>query len=704
MKLDKLFAVLVLFLILGTVTTGSVGIMSSRHFGSLMSGVMDVDLPRFLTITDVRKNIRSQLVLQKDIILSDSAAEQQKVDETIKKTHTETLKKIDAYKKMMKDDSTSSLADLEKSYEAVKQDENIVREKTLAGDRAGAAVISKRKKGNPTWEDVIKDLISKDEASLKTEVEVATAYKDKAFWTILGTLTISIVLGLVVGFVIYRRIAGNMNTMIKLQGQLQEANQGLEKKVEERTRAINRILTNVKSGFLLVESDLKIQDGFTASCAGLFEKNIKAGMPLHEALGCDARAAEHFNSCLIQIFDDFLPESVTVDQTPQFFHLGNKTIKLEGSVVRSDAGQVQQILFTVTDVTKLVQIERDMQISRAIIKILQEKEAFASYVADTRSGFATARQTLKQGGEGEKKLRMLLHTIKGNSAAFGLTAVAELVHHIEDKTAIGASDLDKIENSIKEFLTKHATVLKIAYDNDSGHSNFNVDMKQLGKVMAAVETAPTKDDAVESLKEWIYDLSLKPAKALLGPVDDLVSGLADRLGKEVRLQVSGSELMLDPDQASPILRNLVHVLRNSIDHGIEGPLQRGSKPAKGTIDLRFFEDKQSWGVRISDDGRGVDVERIKEKAVKMGLVSKAELSKKSATEIFEFLFAEGLSTAESTTDISGRGVGMGAIRSAAEAAGGTFAVESSKQGVGTTFKLVVPKNGRGKANGMRKAA
>lgn len=692
MKLNRLFAFLVAFLLTGAIVTGIVGIVGTMRLGGMLSSVVDTDLARFLLVTDIRKNIRSQLVLTKDYILAADEKERSAIRESLAKAKKDSLGKLSEYEAMITEEHKTTLHQLQESYKSVLADEQLVIEKIAEDDRSEAAVISKRKKGQPTWEEAIKTLITDADKNLKDEIASAKSFKTTAFWSIVATLAGALFLGIVVGGMIYRRISKNIETMLSLQDELKSANQGLELKVEDRTKAINRILSNVRSGFVLVGRDMKIQDGYTKSCSQLFGRDIAAGMAIAEALQLHGRELDHYQSCLAQVFEDFLPEDTSLGQTPQIFALGGKSLKLEGSVIRGADQSITEILFTITDVSKLMETEREIHISKAIIKILQERESFASFIVDTRKALELGNLLIKS--QDDKKIRMILHTIKGNSSAFGLTMVSSLVHEIEEKTVIESNDLLSIETQIKDFLTKNATVLKFAYEDDNNNVQVTVGQDRLKLIEQTMENAPTKVAAVESFKAWIAELSKRPVKGLLGPVHDLVKGLGERLGKEVTLKIVGDGLMIDPETSGPVIRNLVHVLRNSVDHGIEAPYERGNKPETGTIKIEFYEDMTYWGAKISDDGRGIDVEQVKKAAIAKGILKKERAANLNDEEARELLFSEGFTTAEVASDISGRGVGMGAMRKAAEAAGGGFYIGSSQKGKGTTFIVQIPKQAK----------
>jgi two-component system, chemotaxis family, sensor kinase CheA len=182
-----------------------------------------------------------------------------------------------------------------------------------------------------------------------------------------------------------------------------------------------------------------------------------------------------------------------------------------------------------------------------------------------------------------------------------------------------------------------------------------------------------------------------PLSNVYRPVPRTVRDLCKSIGKEVKLEVEGDELRVDT-LISQVLNNcVIHMVRNSIDHGIESPDVRTSRGKKreGTLKISSQESGENIIVHISDDGGGIDAERIKKKIIEREMLSAAEAQALSNEETYQYLFEAGLSTAEKITDVSGRGVGMDMVKTSIESLGGRIDVKS-ELGVGTTFSLNMP--------------
>jgi two-component system chemotaxis sensor kinase CheA len=171
----------------------------------------------------------------------------------------------------------------------------------------------------------------------------------------------------------------------------------------------------------------------------------------------------------------------------------------------------------------------------------------------------------------------------------------------------------------------------------------------------------------------------------------IVRDLSNELGKKIELEMQGAETELDRQVLDLIKDPLTHMVRNSADHGLESPEQRraAGKPEHGQIRLSAYHEGGYIIIRIADDGRGLNTERIRAKAVAQGLVSETEIGKLSEAQIHKFIFTPGFSTAAKVTNVSGRGVGMDVVRNNIDQIGGTIDVKSVA-GAGLSFTIKIP--------------
>jgi two-component system chemotaxis sensor kinase CheA len=184
-------------------------------------------------------------------------------------------------------------------------------------------------------------------------------------------------------------------------------------------------------------------------------------------------------------------------------------------------------------------------------------------------------------------------------------------------------------------------------------------------------------------------LRMLPIRGTFQKMARLVRDVAVELGKEIRLVLQGEETELDRSVIEEVADPLVHMIRNAADHGIEPPADReaAGKPRCGTIALKAFHRGGFVVVEVRDDGRGLDAERIRRRAIERGLIGAAE--RLSDREALELIFAPGFSTAEQVSAVSGRGVGMDVVRRNIERIRGTVEI-ASLPGAGTTFTVSIP--------------
>jgi two-component system chemotaxis sensor kinase CheA len=206
------------------------------------------------------------------------------------------------------------------------------------------------------------------------------------------------------------------------------------------------------------------------------------------------------------------------------------------------------------------------------------------------------------------------------------------------------------------------------------------------------------DEVVEQVGRLTLDLRDNVLKARMVPIETvfsrfprLIRDLSKELHKEIGLEIGGGETELDRTLIDEIGDPLVHIIRNAVDHGIETPAERqkANKPAKGKITLRAYQESNNVIVKVADDGRGFDIKKVKDKALKQGLVDRDTLEQMRNEQILELTFLPGFSTAEKVTDVSGRGVGMDIVKTKVENLGGVVQI-NSVPGEGSVLEIHLP--------------
>ncbi len=196
---------------------------------------------------------------------------------------------------------------------------------------------------------------------------------------------------------------------------------------------------------------------------------------------------------------------------------------------------------------------------------------------------------------------------------------------------------------------------------------------------------------ISRLQDTVMELRLIPLKYIVDRFPRMVRDLSQSLGKEVEFEIIGSDVTVDRIVLDKIQDPLVHLIRNAIDHGIEPPdvREKTGKSRVGKVRLVAEKMRDHVLIEISDDGKGLDVEKIKKRAVEKGIITKERAEEMSDEEAYYLIFEPGFSTAEKVTDVSGRGVGMDIVMSTVRSLGGSVEVKSEK-GKGTTIRLRLP--------------
>jgi len=212
-----------------------------------------------------------------------------------------------------------------------------------------------------------------------------------------------------------------------------------------------------------------------------------------------------------------------------------------------------------------------------------------------------------------------------------------------------------------------------------------------GDVESAEDTLGELDKITASLQNTVMDMRLIPLKKVVGKFPRLVRDLARELDKDVDFEIEGEDIELDRTILTEISDPLMHILRNSVDHGIEPPDEReaAGKPPTGQVKLSATRERDHVNIEVSDDGGGLDVDRIRDQAVEQGVRAADELEAMDDSAIYDLVFHPGFSTAEEVTDTSGRGVGMDVVHDTVTQLDGSVSVESTP-GEGTTVSLRLP--------------
>ena len=240
---------------------------------------------------------------------------------------------------------------------------------------------------------------------------------------------------------------------------------------------------------------------------------------------------------------------------------------------------------------------------------------------------------------------------------------------------VNVDTLEHLMTMVSELVLTRNQLLEISRRNED--TEFKVPLQRLSNVTA-------------ELQEGVMKTRMQPIGNAWQKLPRIVRDLSGELGKQIELEMHGADTELDRQVLDLIKDPLTHMVRNSADHGLETPAERAAagKPEQGTIRLSAYHEGGHIIICIADNGRGLNTERIKAKALASGLVSEAELEKMTEAQIHKFIFAPGFSTAAQITSVSGRGVGMDVVRTNIDQIGGTIDIKSvAGEGSSVTIKI-----------------
>lgn len=240
--------------------------------------------------------------------------------------------------------------------------------------------------------------------------------------------------------------------------------------------------------------------------------------------------------------------------------------------------------------------------------------------------------------------------------------------------------LDVLMNLVSELIIAKNGLVSVSNQEDSKTSmqSFNEQIEYLERITT-------------NLHESVMKVRMVPIESVVNRFPRMIRDLSKKLGKEMELIMTGEDTELDRTVIDEIGDPLMHMLRNSADHGLESTIDRLKigKPQAGTIQLNAYQDGNNVTIEVEDDGRGIDVEKVKASAIKKGHITEEQAEMMSEKEAIDLLFRPAFSTAEKISDVSGRGVGLDVVKNKIEGLGGDVEV-STKLGEGTKFTIRLP--------------
>jgi len=448
----------------------------------------------------------------------------------------------------------------------------------------------------------------------------------------------------------------------------------------KRNAAMRIVLDNVDQGLATIMADGSIDAERSAVFDSWFQ--VKDASFAGVLASNDNNARDMLLLGWDGVTEGFMPRDVALQQMPKHLLREGRHYQLTYKLMGNDE-TLDGALLMVTDITGQIEQRRKEAEQRELIavfeSVMSDKSGFIEFFNETEKMVEEVVADT-QGEVGVVK--RLIHTIKGNTAIYGVQSVANVCHEvesvcIEEDRRPNQAERDRMAAEWSNFSTRVRL-----FANEAEEDVVEVQYNELERLLTSARKRAPHDDLVRQL-EALRD---EPTQVRLVRIGEQAKRLCKRLGKPtVRVQIESGDIRLPADRWGEFWSSFIHVVRNALDHGIESGEERvhAGKAESGGLVLRTLRKGDSYVVEMTDDGRGIDWNRVADKAKAAGLPYGTREA------LVEALFTDGVSTRDAADELSGRGVGMSAVREACRKLGGEITVVST-QGKGTTIRCSVP--------------
>lgn len=495
---------------------------------------------------------------------------------------------------------------------------------------------------------------------------------------------------------------------------IEEQNRTLEQKVEERTAElaqktndINNMLQNMHQGIFTITTDGTVHPEYSAYLESILQHGNIAGKHIMDLLFTNttlgSNALDQIKTALGAILGedemmfDFNKHCLVPEYTLVMPDRTEKILELDWDTMIDENDTIEKLMITVRDVTDLRGLQAEAEKQKAELEIIGQILAVseAKFVEFVKTGYEFIDENekiiIESTGFDADNIALLfrnMHTIKGNARTYGFSGITDTVHETEQTY----DDLRKSDNpewdkdvllaelyAVKELIKSYNTVYEEKLQSAKDEGVF-MDEQLIGiihHVLNEVDTSNKKHsaDAIERMRIIIGAIGTETIDSIIENILTSIPEMAETLGKKApKIVIKDNDIRLSADIA-PVLRNvLTHTFRNSVDHGLESSDERtqSGKEEQGTITLVMEQQDSNYVIKLYDDGRGLALDRIKQKAIENKIISADEDI--SDDKLASLIFHSGFSTAEQVSDVSGRGVGMDAVKRFMTSIGGDIKI------------------------------
>ncbi len=465
--------------------------------------------------------------------------------------------------------------------------------------------------------------------------------------------------------------------LTQMSVQLTQTNAGLEQAVAQRTLALQSILDNTGEGVLAVGLDGSLcpeHSRVVEQWLGPVDTETKVWDYL---AGGRKELSDYLYVAFDQMVTGLLPFEVAADQAPHRIERHGRPLSLEFRQILSD-GEPERVLVIVRDLTAQIAAEQTEQRAR-------EFHALVGNLLKDRTGFQkslTECELLIDQLVAEQdpiRMRRRLHTLKGSAAVTGFQRFSLGIHELEtrlqaDQRLLTDDELDDLRAQWNDAL-----MLVAEYIKPESLTSILIDVEELRGLVQSVRSGCGEQQVLSVLESWRHESVSVPFTRLAAQLQRA----ARLVGKQVNVQVEDGQLRVDRERFGEFWSTMVHIVCNAVDHGLEEPAVRlaAGKSEVGQITLRAEQRERQLKIKVSDDGPGIDWNEVRTLALSQGMPCHTK------QDLVNALFADEFSTRTEVSELSGRGVGLSAVKAACEAAGGWLEIHSTK-GFGTEVECI----------------
>jgi signal transduction histidine kinase/HAMP domain-containing protein len=452
-----------------------------------------------------------------------------------------------------------------------------------------------------------------------------------------------------------------------------------EARIQNQNREMRLVLDHVVQGFITVGLDGVMSTERSAIVDRWFGSPPPGAMLSTYLSSYAPHYADWVEIGLEQLRDDVLPAELVLDQFPKRFSAAGREFEVTYTAI-TQGDKVQRLLVILSDITTQLGHEQLEREQKELVALFQRMSIDRSGVEEFLTEAANLVGAIRSEADPKVQQR-LVHTLKGNCAIYGLDSYAEIAHRIESELAETGGGLNSEQRHILVQMWKGIVERVSSLLSGRRRDTIEIERKELDALIDRARSGMTAAALTAHLAEWTRE----PVELRFERLARQAIAIARRLGKpEPQVEIDGQGIRLEPAGWTPFWTAMVHIIRNAMDHGIEDSSTRSSlgKPEAGALKFLARRVHGRLVLSVVDDGKGIDWSRVRAKASAVGLPVETQ------ADLVEALFSDGLTTRDDVSDVSGRGVGLAALRQVVDGFGGTIAIQT-ELGRGTTFEIAL---------------